>query len=103
MVQFDKRYKTFEIWLKAHPEDTQYRRRIISLHEKYPGATLSQLRGHPSSKNLPLCALRLRECSPEALRDFARMARDFAMASKLFDYDADGRIKPWRRVKNEPQ
>jgi hypothetical protein len=103
MVQFDKQHKTFGAWLKAHPTDTPYRRRIIHLHEKYSGATLSQLRGHPGNRDLPLCTLRLRECSPEALHDFARMAKDFALMSKLFDYDEKGRVKRWRRSRDEPQ
>ncbi len=47
-MQFSKDYRTFEDWLKAHPEQTAYNLRIIRSHSKYPNASLSQLRGHAS-------------------------------------------------------
>jgi hypothetical protein len=101
-TRFARQYKTFDDWLKTQSTDTLYIRRIIRLHDKYPGATLSQLRGHPRENDLPLYTLKLRECKPGVLQDFVRIANDFALVSKLFDYDEKGRVRRWRRPKDEP-
>lgn len=55
---FSKDYRTFQDWLKAHPENTSYNRRIIGEHKKHPKANLSQLRGHPGKKRKPVSKLK---------------------------------------------
>ena len=55
---FSKDYRTFQDWLKAHPENTSYNRRIIGEHKKHPRANLSQLRGHPGKKRKPVSKLK---------------------------------------------
>ena len=57
-MPFSKDFPTFQDWLKAHPENTPYNRRIVSEHKKYPRATLSQLRGHPGKKRKPVSKLK---------------------------------------------
>ena len=57
-MQFSKDYRTFEDWLKAHPEQTAYNLRIIRSHSKYPNASLSQLRGHTSNGKKPVSRLK---------------------------------------------
>ena len=33
-MMFSKDFKTFSEWRKAHPEDTQYNKRIVNEHKK---------------------------------------------------------------------
>lgn len=46
MISFSSRYRTYEDWLKAHPDDTTYKLRIARLHKRYPLASLNVLIGH---------------------------------------------------------
>ena len=46
MRSFSSTYKTFNEWLIDQIADTDYKHRIVRLHNIYPNATLSQLRGH---------------------------------------------------------
>ena len=57
-MQFSKDYRTFEDWLKAHPEQTAYNQRIIRGHSVFPKATLSQLRGHAPKGKKPVSRLK---------------------------------------------
>lgn len=47
---FSPKYSNFQEWLSNFNGSESYRNRIIRLHSKYPGASLSQLRGHPKGK-----------------------------------------------------
>ena len=58
---FSKDFKTYSEWKKAHPEDTQYNKRIVNEHKKYPKASLSQLRGHPKGKQKPVSKLKTKK------------------------------------------
>ena len=49
-MTFSPERKTFQDWLSGFKGSESYRNRIIRLHSKYPKASLSQLRGHPKSK-----------------------------------------------------
>ena len=55
--RFSPDYKTYDDWLKAHPEITPYNQRIIRTHERFPSASLSQLRGHASKGKRPVAKL----------------------------------------------
>ncbi len=57
-MQFSKDYRTFEDWLKAHPEQKAYNQRIVRGHSVFPEATLSQLRGHASKGKKPVSRLK---------------------------------------------
>jgi hypothetical protein len=100
---FTKQHKSYEEWLDDHSENNVYEKRIRRLHNIYPGASLSQLRGHPKHGEVPLWMLKPRECTPEAISDFKRIAKDLTVTYRIFDYDAAGNIIPWRRPKDEPQ
>ncbi|MCA9460147.1 MAG: hypothetical protein KC550_06375 [Nanoarchaeota archaeon] len=41
---FSKKYKLYSQWLKAEARNTEYGKRIINAHKRYPFASLSQLR-----------------------------------------------------------
>ena len=56
--RFSPDYKTYNDWLKAHPESTPYNQRIIRTHERFPNASLSQLRGHASRGKRPVSQLK---------------------------------------------
>lgn len=56
--KFSQDYKTYEDWLKAHPKSTSYNLRIIKAHERFPNASLSQLRGHASRGKKPISKLK---------------------------------------------
>lgn len=47
--KFSKSYKTFSDWLSNAPR-TSHTKRIKRLHDLYPRASLSQLRGHPKAR-----------------------------------------------------
>ena len=49
-LDFSPDYRTFQDWLSSFKGSDSYRNRITRLHEKYPNASLSQLRGHPKSR-----------------------------------------------------
>lgn len=55
--KFSPDYETYENWLKAHPESIPYNLRIIKAHERFPSASLSQLRGHASRGRKPISKL----------------------------------------------
>jgi len=48
-------YKTFEDWLNNFKGSESYKNRIITLHSKFPNASLSQLRGHPKAREKTAC------------------------------------------------
>ena len=56
--RFSPDYKIYDDWLKAHPESTPYNLRIVRAHERFPNASLSQLRGHASKGKRPISGLR---------------------------------------------
>jgi uncharacterized protein YaaR (DUF327 family) len=49
-MTFSPEYRTFQDWLSSFNGSDSYRNRITRLHAKYPNASLSQIRGHPKSK-----------------------------------------------------
>ena len=55
---FSPEYKTFQDWLSSFKGSDSYRNRITRLHAKYPNASLSQLRGHPKSKERVVSAIK---------------------------------------------
>lgn len=55
---FSPEYKTFQDWLSSFNGSDSYRNRITRLHAKYPNASLSQLRGHPKSKERVVSAIK---------------------------------------------
>ena len=57
-IHFSKDNATFEDWLKAHTETTPYNQRISRTHERFPKASLSQLRGHASRGRRPVSELK---------------------------------------------
>ena len=50
MSHFSKKYNTYNEWMIDNIIDTEYKHRITRLHNLYPDATLSQLRGHAGKK-----------------------------------------------------
>ncbi|KGK98712.1 hypothetical protein LI82_07655 [Methanococcoides methylutens] len=42
--RFSKEYRTYGEWLKAQPRTTEYARRIIRFHERFPNLSLNELR-----------------------------------------------------------
>lgn len=54
MNKFSRTYKTFNEWFVYNIVDSDYKRRIVRLHNLYPDASLSQLRGHAARKEKPL-------------------------------------------------
>ena len=59
-MMFSKNFKTFKDWLNNFSGSESYKNRIIREHKKYPKATLSQLRGHPTKKQKPVSKKRKR-------------------------------------------
>ncbi|MGP6220503.1 hypothetical protein [Caldiplasma sukawensis] len=57
-MKFSPKYRSFEEWLWNFKGSESYRNRIIRLHEKYPKASLSQLRGHPKGKEKTVSELK---------------------------------------------
>ncbi len=57
-LRFSRTYSTFEAWKAAQPARTKYVVGIERRHARYPFATLSQLRRHPSSRQAPLGRVR---------------------------------------------
>lgn len=57
-MTFSPGYKTYEYWLSNFKGSESYKSRIARLHSKYPGASLSQLRGHPKGKENIVSILR---------------------------------------------
>lgn len=57
-MKFSSKYETFEEWLKNFKGSSSYKQRIIKAHEKYPKASLSQLRGHARKKSKPVSKLK---------------------------------------------
>ena len=58
--EFSTDFKTYNDWLKAHPESTPYNLRIARMHERYPNASLTQLRGHAFRGKRPVSELKER-------------------------------------------
>jgi hypothetical protein len=56
--KFSPDYKTYEDWLKSQDVTTQYVKRVIKGHSRFPNATLSQLRGHASKGKKPVSQLK---------------------------------------------
>ena len=54
MHKFSKRYSSYNEWLFDQMVDSDYKKRIMRLHNLYPDASLSQLRGHAKEKEKPL-------------------------------------------------
>ena len=54
MKKFSKRYETFNNWKDSKTHYTDYDNRIIRLHDLYPEANLSQLRGHTKQSEINL-------------------------------------------------
>ncbi|TQD27914.1 hypothetical protein [Methanolobus vulcani] len=44
LKRFSKEYKTYGEWLKAEPRSSEYARRIIRFHERFPTLSLNELR-----------------------------------------------------------
>ena len=57
-MTFSPEYKAFQDWVSSFKGSDSYRNRITRLHAKYPNASLSQLRGHPKSKERVVSAIR---------------------------------------------
>ncbi len=55
---FSPDYRTCQDWLSSFKGSDSYRNRITRLHAKYPKASLSQLRGHPKSKEREISTAR---------------------------------------------
>ncbi|MGP6207905.1 hypothetical protein ACNF42_07770 [Cuniculiplasma sp. SKW3] len=110
-MKFSPKYRSFEKWLSNFKGSESYRNRVIRLHEKYPKASLSQLRGHPKGKEKIVSVLksepvhkmswsaitkrelRLREKSLDVLRK-VRNGQSLTKASKELH------IKPETVIKN---
>jgi hypothetical protein len=58
MTKFSPKYSTYQEWKQANPGKSEYTERIRREHARYPKASLSQLRGHPSKKRKPLSKLK---------------------------------------------
>ncbi len=56
--RFSRAFATFDAWKSAHPDRTKYIAGIERRHAHYPSATLSQLRRHPRSGQVPLGRVR---------------------------------------------
>ncbi len=57
-TRFSPDYETFEDWLLNFKGSESYKKRIMRLHSIYPKASLSQLRGHPKSKEKNISELK---------------------------------------------
>ena len=55
---FSVRYHKFSDWFRTQKAGSEYARRIQRLHARYPNATLSQLRRHPTASLKPLGLLK---------------------------------------------
>lgn len=109
--RFSPKYKTYEDWLKAHPESTPYNLRIIRAHERFPSASLSQLRGHASKGKRPISGLReipiyQRSWSSLNKRELSSRAKSLEILSKvkqgksLTKASRESHISPKTVVKN---
>jgi hypothetical protein len=79
---FSRRFQTFNSWLAAQSQRTEYVRRIMRLHERYPGVSLGQLRRHPG----PLMALGRLKARPTARLSAAVLSsRDQVLQQKAFE------------------
>jgi hypothetical protein len=55
--EFSTDFSVYDDWLKAHPERTPYNLRVVRTHERFPSASLTQLRGHASKGKRPVSKL----------------------------------------------
>lgn len=66
MRNFSKSFKTFNEWIIDQIADTEYKHRIVRLHNLHPDATLAQLRGHAVTKEKPLRQKQIKTLSKRA-------------------------------------
>ena len=103
VTQFSNKFSSVEDWLKVHPEDTPYRRRILRMRRLYPEASLSQLRGHPTKVEVPLYWSKIRQVTPSVPAQFMQIVERYAEVARCFELDEKGRRMIWKRPMNEPQ
>lgn len=70
--RFSPNYDTYSQWLKDHPKQTSYVRRIIRLRGQYPNASLSQLRGHAGKGQRDLSKLKPLSFSKRSYTTFSQ-------------------------------